>query len=257
MYVDGHAHAPEEIVFTCGGNTLTGYLYIPDGDGPFPCIVDNHGSQLPQDSADLSHPQTAAVFDSLGCAYFFPHRSGYGRSQGTPLSQEVPAARGTALHDHQMSERLKRENLEVISTLDRLEQISQIDPHRIGVMGSSLGGIHTLLALSRDSRWKCGIDFSGGASQWDDHPIIREMLKEAVRTLTQPIFLIQPANDFNTAPTIELSKILVELGKTHDAAIFPAWGVAGGEAHRFCAAGHQIWGPVVKNFLKKHLLQSQ
>jgi len=72
--------------------------------------------------------------------------------------------------------------------------------------------------------------------------------------LTQPVFLIQPENDFNTAPTQEISALLQELGKPHGAAIFPPWGVAGGEAHRFCAAGQQIWGPAVRSFLEENFL---
>ena len=254
MFVEGPSHAPREVTFTSGGNTLTGYLYLPPGDGPFPCVVDNHGSQLPKGTADLSHPQTAAFFGTLGCAYFFPHRAGYGNSPGTPLAEDVPAPRGTDEHDQQMSERLKRENDDVIAALDWLEDRSEIDARRIAAMGSSLGGIHTLLALARDARWKCGLDFSGGASQWNDHPIIRGMLQEAAQMLTQPVFLIQPENDFNTAPTQEISALLQELGKPHGAAIFPPWGVAGGEAHRFCAAGQQIWGPAVRSFLEENFL---
>lgn len=254
MLLDGPAHTPEKVTIPADGHSLSGYFYHPGGDAPAPCIVDNHGSQLPNGTADLSHPQTAAFFRTLGCAYLFPHRAGYGDTDGVALAEEVPAPRGTAEHDQQMSARLKSENRDVLATLDWLSGREDIDTHRIAVMGSSLGGIHTLLALAADQRWKCGLDFSGGASQWKDHPIIRSMLIEAVGALRQPVFLIQPENDFNTAPTRELAAILDAAGKPHAAAIFPPWGVAGAEAHRFCAAGQQIWGPAVKAFLEENFL---
>jgi hypothetical protein len=79
------------------------------------------------------------------------------------------------------------------------------------------------------------------------------MLLEAARKLTAPVFLIQPENDFNTAPTKEIGALLTELGKAHEAAIFPKWGTDGAAAHRFCAAGQQIWGPRVAAFIGRHL----
>lgn len=253
MRIDGPAITPIAVSFPSGENHLTGYLYVPQSDSPVPCLVDNHGSQLPPGTADLSHPQTASFFLSLGYAYLFPHRAGYGDSPGTRLADDVPAPRGTPEHDDQMAARLRRENQDVIAALDYLVTRPDMDSNRIAVMGSSLGGIHTLLALAHDRRWRCGLDFSGGASQWKAHPKIRQMLLDAATALAAPVFLIQPANDFNTAPTEQLAALLAELGKPHEAAIFPKWGADGAEAHRFCAAGQQIWGPRVAQFLEKYL----
>jgi dipeptidyl aminopeptidase/acylaminoacyl peptidase len=253
MRIDGPAITPTEVSFPSDGNDLAGFLFLPESAGPVPCLVDNHGSQLPPGTADLSHPQTAAFFLSLGYAYLFPHRAGYGNSSGTPLAQEVTAPRGTPEHDTQMVARLTRENSDVIAALDYLTTRPEIDSDRIVVMGSSLGGIHTLLALARDMRWRCGLDFSGGASQWRAHPKLKQMLLDAAAAVETPVCLIQPENDFNTAPTEEISTLLTELGKPHVAAIFPKWGTDGAEAHRFCAAGQQVWGPTVAAFLKRYL----
>lgn len=248
-----HPVAPRKVSFPGGQSSLGGYLFTPPGDGPHACMIDNHGSQLPPGSADLSHPQTAAVMMGWGYAYFFPHRAGYGDSPGVPLGEEVTAPRGTPEHDATMARRLRRENDDVIAALDYLQTLPDIAGGRIGVMGSSLGGIHTLLALARDARFRCGLDFSGGASQWAKHPIIRDMLIEAARELGAPVYLIQPENDFNVAPTRELGSLLDQLGKPFEATIFPAWGTDGAEAHRFCAAGQQVWAPKVAAFLARHL----
>ena len=251
--LENHSLRPEKVAFSGEQGDLVGYFFLPPGRGPFPCVIDNHGSATPPGTTDLSHPQTAALFLSWGCAYLFPHRAGYGESPGTPVTKAVPAARGTKEHDDQMSERLVMENRDVIGALNFASNHPEIDQHRIIVMGSSLGGIHTLLALAADTRWKCGIDFSGGASQWAQHPKIKKMLLEAAATLTQPVFLIQPENDFNVAPTEELSTLLKERLLNYKAKIYPPWGTDGAEAHRFCAAGQQIWEPDVKNFLNEYL----
>ena len=251
--LDGHSMSPQEVEFSGGTGILKGYLFFPPGNGPFPCVIDNHGSATPPGTTDLSHPQTAALFLSWGCAYLFPHRAGYGNSPGTPVGEEVPAPRGTPEHDDQMSERLKRENEDVIAALNFAIGLDKVDASRIIVMGSSLGGIHTLLALEADPRWRCGLDFSGGASQWAQHPKIKQLLLNAATNLTQPVCLIQPENDFNTAPTREIATLLEQRGHPHNAKVFPSWGNAGPEAHRFCAAGQQIWGPSVKSFLERYL----
>ena len=73
-----------------------------------------------------------------------------------------------------------------ISLLDFLQDQPEIDGGRIGVMGSSLGGILSLLAVALDPRWRCAVDFSGGASQWAKHRGCREMMLEAARNLHAP-----------------------------------------------------------------------
>lgn len=249
----GHPVSGREVDFMSGANRLTGYLHLPPGNGPFPCIVDNHGSQTPPGSFDVSHPQTAAVMMAWGYAYFFPNRAGYGNSDGTPLTQEVTAERGTASHDDQITARLGRECDDVIAALDCLQDQDGIDGGRIAVMGASLGGILSLLASARDDRWACVLDFSGGASQWEKHPKCRTMILDAARSIHAPAFLIQPENDFNTAPTREIADLLSGLGKPYEAMIFPEWGVNGPEAHRFASAGAQIWGPHVRPFLARYL----
>ena len=40
----GHPIAPREITFSSGGLTLKGWLHLPPGNGPFPCVITNHGS---------------------------------------------------------------------------------------------------------------------------------------------------------------------------------------------------------------------
>ena len=78
---------PTEHTFESAGLELKGYLYTPPGDGPFPCLVFNHGSGINQGTDDVCRPGTAQVLMNWGLAVFMPHRQGYGNSPGMPWKE--------------------------------------------------------------------------------------------------------------------------------------------------------------------------
>lgn len=72
----GSKFEPALVTFKSGDLTLSGFLYKPDGDGPFPAIVYNHGSEpLPGPK-----PDQASFYVAHGFVLFVPHRRGHGRS---------------------------------------------------------------------------------------------------------------------------------------------------------------------------------
>src|SRR5579862_5874006 len=74
--IDGHQLTPREIGFVSGPYMLKGWLHLPPGPGPFPCLITNHGSGIDKDTLDVSRPGTAALLMSWGIASFLPHRRG-------------------------------------------------------------------------------------------------------------------------------------------------------------------------------------
>src|SRR5262249_10243126 len=68
---------PSLVAFRSGPSELHGFLYRPAGDGPFPAIVCNHGSER------LPGPMTgqAMFYVNHGFVLFVPHRRGHGRSR--------------------------------------------------------------------------------------------------------------------------------------------------------------------------------
>ncbi len=244
---------PEEVVFESGGLELKGYLYLPPGDGPVACIVNNHGSRLSPGTWDVSRPQTAALMLSWGYAFFFPHRRGYGNSPGTPLATAVPAPPGTADHDQQIVQRLDQECDDVLAATEFLRRHDRIDGTRIALSGSSRGGILSLLAAASDRRYRCAVNFSGGASQWAGHPRLKAKMLAAARDLEVPIFLAQAANDLDTAATTDLADELEKAGRDHLCRIYPPWGHTQWEAHLFEVHGAAVWGPDVAAFLARYL----
>ena len=51
-----------------------------------------------------------------------------------------------------------------------------VDAARVAVMGSSFGGVNTLLALEREPSFRCGVEFAGAAMNWDRNPLIADRL---------------------------------------------------------------------------------
>ena len=249
----GVSLAPQEHTFPSGSAELTGFLYLPPGDGPFSCMILNHGSAVEKGSSDISKPAVASVLLSWGIACFFPNRWGYGNSPGKYWREDVTAEFGTREYDHQLVRRLHRESDDVIAALDYVETLPAIGRGHIGVMGSSFGGTVSLLAAAKCDRFRAAIDFAGAAMNWERTPRLRELMKQAVRALELPIFLIQAENDYSTQPTRELASVLMREGKPYEANVYPPFGITQDEGHWFERAGAIVWGADVRRFLERHL----
>jgi carboxymethylenebutenolidase len=244
---------PLEIRVPSGGRALAAYLYVPPGPGPFPALVLNHGSTIHPGTSDVCRPGTAAVLTAWGYAVLLPHRHGYGNSEGLPWRQEVTAEFGTAEYDHALAARLAREAEDVVAVVDWLGARPEVVPDRLGVIGSSFGGVVSLLAAAHRSGLRSAVNFAGAAMNWERTPTLRATMLEAVRRLAVPIALVQAENDHSTAPTWELAAELRRLGKPHDARVFPAFGLTADEGHLFFQNGAPIWGPWVRAFLARWL----
>lgn len=135
---------PEEVVFPGSTGELHGFLWKPDGAGPFPTIVWNHGSEkLPG-----SQPALAKFYTEHSYVFFVPHRRGQGRSLGNYIqdlvNQAPPGDRA-----RRMVELQQAEVDDVLAGLNYLKSQPFVDQTRIAISGCSYG-IQTLLAGERD-----------------------------------------------------------------------------------------------------------
>jgi len=247
------AIVPEEVRFRSTEHELVGYLYRPPGPGPFPCMITNHGSGINQGTQDACRPGTAALLMSWGIASFLPHRRGYGNSPGRAWRTEVSAEFGTAEYDTQLVRRLDDEADDVVAALHMLLTQPDIVSEHIGVMGSSFGGVTTLLAAAKSDRFRCAVEFAGAAMNWERTPTLRARMLEAAKALSHPIFFIQAANDYSIGPTLALAQSLEGTGKTVESKIYPQWGLTREEGHLFESRGQMIWGADVRWFLERWL----
>jgi dienelactone hydrolase len=249
----GHPIVAREIAFTSGGFKLKGYLHLPPGPSPFPCMLTNHGSGIDKGTEDISRPGTASLLMSWGIASFLAHRRGYGESEGPPWREEVSADFGTEDYDRQLALRLDRESDDVLAALDIVAALPEIDAAHVGVMGSSFGGTTTLLAASKTDRFRCAVEFAGAAMNWDKTPGLRELMLAAAGRLTSPIFFIQAQNDYSIRPTIELAASLAGTDKSVQSKVYAAFGANNHEGHLLESRGPTIWSEDVRRFLERHL----
>lgn len=247
------AIVPEEIRFRSGHQELLGYFYRPPGPGPFPCMITNHGSGITQGTQDVCRPGAGALLMSWGIASFLPHRRGYGNSPGMPWREEVKAEFGTPEYDAQLVKRLDSEAEDIVAALHMLLTHPDVSAEHIGVMGSSFGGVTTLLAAARGDRFRCAVEFAGAAMNWEKTPTLRAHMLAAAKALSHPIFFIQAANDYSIGPTLALAQSLEGSGKVVESKIYPQWGLTREEGHLFESRGAQIWAADVRRFLERWL----
>ncbi|HMI82761.1 MAG TPA: dienelactone hydrolase family protein [Polyangiaceae bacterium] len=238
--------AAELVVYVTGERTLRGFLARPAGDGRFPVLVYNHGSEkLPGDKAGQ-----ITFFTRHGFVVFVPHRRGHGRSEGPYVIDEANAAgerRGEVIAD-----RLAEQVDDVAAAVSYVKGLSFVDPSRVAVAGCSFGGIESLLAAERDLGIRAAIDFAGAAMTWSQpgSQPIRDRMTVAARRARVPVFFLQAENDFDVAPTRILSEEMKKHDLPHRAKIFPPNGTTHEEGHGFCKGGEAPpWGPDVLDFL--------
>jgi len=238
------AAQPEEVTFPSGKLVLHGFLYRPQGNGPFPAILYNHGSE----EKPGTKPALGKFFTSKGYVFFVPHRRGQGRS---PYDSDVEslraqgAAGAIALHETHLDDQL--------AALAYLKQRWDVDPNKIAVAGCSYGGIQTVLAVEANAEQKLGlraaVDFAGGAMTWRSL-VLRDRLLRAIRKADIPVLFIQAENDYDLGPSRTLAAELEELGKPHKLIIFPPYGNTHAEGHGvFCSRATNVWGTEVLSFL--------
>lgn len=121
----GQGFAKHHVTWVSGGQTMTGTISLPDGPGPYPVVIVNHGHIPPerywigQDSGIFGDPMAAHGFISIA-----PNYVGYNGS----------GAGDEALLTNQ---RIAVTEMDLIASLGSLPQA---DGTRVGVVGHSQGG---------------------------------------------------------------------------------------------------------------------
>lgn len=211
-------------------------LLLPDGPGPFPVAVFNHGDI----EIDMSYIRyntrfrdmiVAREFLRQGIAVAMPARPGIGMSEG------VYAAPGKQLTDADPSYRARVHTRAIMPAIDYLRQEKELDPAKIIIVGQSAGAYATMYIASQNPAGVIGaINFAGGRS---DHragdpanfrnPITIEANAEFGRTTHIPVLMIYAENDSRaTANTIRLSyEAFVHSGGTATLLLTPPIAVDG------------------------------
>jgi carboxymethylenebutenolidase len=239
--------APQEVTYAVSPGPLRGFLYRPEGKGPFPAVIFNHGSE--RDPADML--DEAQFYVPHGFVLFAPHRRGQGlsASAGEYINEAWVRAR---LAPDALVELLDAQVDDVAAAVAYVRALPDVDPDRVALVGCSFGGIETLLAAERSLGLRAAIDFAGAAMTWAKAPPLQERMKRAARGATVPVFFLQAENDFDTTPSRVLSGEMRSAGRPMRVHIFPPSGATAMDGHTFCNGRRDPpWGPEVLDFLRE------
>ena len=246
----------EVTTFPSGELTLHGVLYRPNGAGPFPAVVYNHGSAAGMASKG-AFDALGPVFTSHGWVFFGPYRRGQGlsASAGKYIGDEIAAATkagGISSGAATMVRLLETDHLnDQLAALAWLRTQKFVKADRIAVAGTSFGGIEAVLGAERGS-YCAAIDSAGGAQSWAQAPELQSLMKRSVQNSRVPIFFFQAENDYDLAPSRVLSNAMKDAGKEFELKIYPPFGKDTGDGHAFGYFGSSVWADDVFRFLNKH-----
>jgi dipeptidyl aminopeptidase/acylaminoacyl peptidase len=248
--------AGEVVSFPSGNLTLHGALYKPEGTGPFPAVVYNHGSapgMLSREAFEALGP----VFAGRGWVFFGPYRRGQGlsASAGPFIGDEIAAAQkmgGVRAGAAAMVRLLETDHLtDQLAALAWLRTQGFVRPDRIAVGGNSFGGVEAVLGAENAS-YCAAIDSAGGAQSWALAPELQVLMTRAVRHSRAPVFFFQAENDYDLSPSRTLSAAMKEAGKVFEMKIYPAYGNSVQDGHSFGYFGGAVWADDVFRFLEQH-----
>jgi carboxymethylenebutenolidase len=256
---------PETVLIHSGSATLHAMLWRPQGRGPFPAILLNHGSgRTPEDLKRLGpYEQNPAilgpVFARHGYVFLYLFRRGVGLSTDQGANAIDLMNRESAAHGLEARNALQMQLLEgrdmddALSALKFLRTLPYVDAKDIAATGHSFGGSLTVLMAEREPNLRAVVVFSGAGYSFDRSPELRARLLAAVDHIAVPVFFIHAENDYSLSSGKVLDARREQIGKPHRLKIYPPIGHTVDDGHDFIHLGVNIWEPDVFAFLDENM----
>ncbi len=134
---DPTAGSLQNVTYQSNGSTVIGRMYRPNGAGPFPAIVFNHGGITPTDPSandgNINELRQGNTYAVLATAY-----------RGDTLSQGTLSVSVGDVNDS-------------LAAMEYLKSKSYIDSNKIGMFGESRGGNVTLSTIERTTESKATV----------------------------------------------------------------------------------------------------
>jgi carboxymethylenebutenolidase len=256
---------PETVLIHSGSATLHAMLWRPQGRGPFPGILLNHGSGRTREDLERLGPyeqnaeKLGPVFARHGYVFLYLFRRGVGPSadQGAnavDLMNSESATRGQDARNALQLQLLEnREMTDALSGLKFLRALPYVDPQDVAAIGQSFGGSLVVLLAEREPNLRAVVVFSATGYSFDRSPELRTRLLAAVDHISAPVFFIHAENDYSLSSGKVLDARRKEIGKPHRLKIYPPIGHTAEDGHDFLYQGVSIWEPDVFDFLDENM----
>ncbi|RDU97995.1 alpha/beta hydrolase family protein [Trinickia dinghuensis] len=230
--------------------------FSPNGEGPFPILILNHGRATSDRGTPprFRYTRQVAYFLKRGFIVFVPTRIGYGQ-YGTAFDPEYSGK----CRRKDYVPMIQAARIEESAVLDYAKRQPHVDPHRIVIVGQSVGGfVTTSVAAENPDGVVAAINFAGGSGgDPATHPGVpcesdrlEAMYQRFGKTARVPMLWIYTQNDQFFAPQYSSAwhAAFVHAGGNAEYKLFPPFGTNG---HFLFGNGTDIWEPTVSAFLDR------
>lgn len=242
------------------GKAIDGQMVLthfkPPGDGPFPAVIMNHGRDSNQraNPARYRYADVARYWLRRGVAVFVPTRLGYGDS-GMQEDPEFTGSCGSKSFDPAAA----ITNVQTLAVIDFATRQSWVNPQKIILMGQSMGGFATVVAMgAKHPSVIAGINFAGGGggdvvnnkgNPCSYHRLANTFEKAAkANGGSTPMLWLYSANDQFWGPDVPRKWHEAYTGAGGKAEFVP-FGPVGTDGHTLLAKGMPLWRPVLDQFV--------
>lgn len=139
----------ESVTYSSDGLRVKGYLVIPEGEGPFPCLIANRGG-----NREFGAISDAGAVVGLGEMAHWGYVVVASQYRGVAGGEGMEEFGGAEIDD-------------VLNLIPILESTPKADTSRIGMWGASRGGLMTYLALAKTDRLKAVVVAAGISDSFD------------------------------------------------------------------------------------------
>ncbi len=250
-------------VILFSGKSYTGDMILtyfrPNGDGPFPVVIMNHGRSAAKEERGATPRQrytsVARYWIRRGFAVFVPTRLGYGDAGLDP----DPEYAGPQCSDRKFNVPLGAMLKHIGATLEFAKTLPWADTKRVIVMGQSYGGFASIGASAE--KWPgvlAAIDFAGGAGGDPEHhpgqpcspSQLTALLADVGKRASVPMIWLCAQNDqyWGAEWPRTWHTAYVKAGGRAELKTFPP---VADDGHKLLDKGLRLWRPVLDQFMAK------
>jgi carboxymethylenebutenolidase len=186
--------------FTSGGKPVQEYHCEPSGSGPHPAVVMLHGASIRKDAGNAEYEKMCGELADLG--YYVEFIEYYSQTDAVGVGRTA-----------QMAENFPTWLEEIHSGLDALDKNPAVDPHRVALMGFSLGSFLSLSTGAMDPNQIAAIvEYYGG---------LPPALRDGAKTMP-PTLILHGDKDVlvPVADAHELDELLTKEKRPHEMKIY-------------------------------------
>ena len=233
--------------------------FRPQGPGPFPLVVMNHGrpgdpalrAQFPRQRFE----PIARFFIRKGFAVAVPQRLGYGVSASAGDPEETVSCNNPGYQPAGDAAAVQ-----VLAVVAHMRKEADIDPSRLVIMGQSFGGFTTVAAAAtKPDGLVAAINIAGGSGgnsvTRPGNPCQAYLLEYTYaawgKTATAPMLWMYSENDQHFSPKNSRAwfDAFTKAGAKAEFKLMPPFGDDG---HALLLRANDLWQPVVDEFLARH-----